>query len=246
MSQQQQYSPPGSSHYVAEHTGRPSLNPARSFSAQTDDSSSMSNNGSMSGPKAVRNGNRQSVHNGTASRDGSHSNQAGQMPAYSTSVVPQGSQGQPYKSQNQQQSQQQQQQAPPSQQQQQQVQQQADVGRGTPQPSGSLADEMTEEDIAQLLKDHKELRESFDIVVYGWCAPLISQQGRNTPRSRSTTLKRRIKSNNSKIVWPTSVWHNREPLWTIVNTRHGSTDWTGWSRSLLLASVRAGGACHIG
>lgn len=93
----------------------------------------MSNNGVLSSSKSARaaTGNRQSVHNGVASRDGSHS--AAQMPAFNASVVPPNSQGQPYK------------------------QQQGDVSRSTPQPLQGN-DEMSDEDIAQLVKDHKELR----------------------------------------------------------------------------------------
>ncbi|KAI5357685.1 hypothetical protein Slin14017_G116980 [Septoria linicola] len=149
--QQQEYSPPEShSHYTADNANRPALNQARSFSAQTDDSSSMSNNGAMQ-PKVVRNGNnRQSVHNDLRSREGSHSTQGGQA-AFSTAVVPPGSQGQPYKGSGQQQQQQQQPHA---------QQQQGEVGRATPQPL-TIADEMNDDEVTQLVKDHKELREKY-------------------------------------------------------------------------------------
>lgn len=147
---QSQYSPPG--HYAAqETTPRPELTTSRSFTQQqqqqqavlADDASSMSNNGTMPAPKAVRaaNGNRQSVHAGMMSREGSYAQQGGQMPTYNASVGPPGSsQGQQYKTT-----------------QGQAQQQQGDVGRATPQPQ-VVGDEMSEEDITQLVKDHKELR----------------------------------------------------------------------------------------
>lgn len=152
--QQQEYTPPEShSHYVADNADRPALNSARSFSAQTDDSSSMSNNGAMAQPKAVRNGNnRQSVHNDLRSREGSHSTQGSQMPAFSAAVVPPSSQGQPYKGNGGQTQQQ-----PPQAHQQQ--QQHGEVGRATPQPL-SVPDEMNDDEVSQLLKDHKELRKT--------------------------------------------------------------------------------------
>ncbi|WPA99686.1 uncharacterized protein RHO25_004304 [Cercospora beticola] len=147
-SHQQEYSPPENhSHYVADNTIRPALNPARSYSGQTDDSSSMSNNGSMTQTKSVRNGNRQSVHD-MRPREGSHSTQAGQMAAFSAAVVPPGSQGQPYKGNGGQP-----QQVPPQ-------QQQPEVGRATPQPL-AVADEMNDDEVSQLVKDHKELREKY-------------------------------------------------------------------------------------
>ncbi|KAM3422915.1 hypothetical protein BST61_g398 [Cercospora zeina] len=146
-SHQQDYSPPyNHSHYVVDNTARPALNPARSYSGQTDDSSSMSNNGSMTQSKSVRNGNRQSVHD-MRPREGSHSNQGGQMPAFSASVVPPGSQGQPYKGNG-------------GQPQQVQSQQQPDVGRATPQPL-TVTDDMNDDEVSQLIKDHKELREKY-------------------------------------------------------------------------------------
>ena len=111
-------------------------------------SRSMSNNGSQQLPKATRsaNGNnRQSIHNGISSREGSHSTQGGQVPAFNSSVVPP---AQPFKGNAAQQAQQQPQSQPPQ-----------EVGRATPQPS-QLSDEMSDEDIAQLIKDHKELRKA--------------------------------------------------------------------------------------
>lgn len=111
----------------------------------------MSNNATQQLPKATRsaNGNnRQSVHNGISSREGSHSTQGGQVPAFNASVVPPTGQGQPFKGNAGPQTQQPPQSQPPH-----------DVGRGTPQPS-QLSDEMSDEDIAQLIKDHKELRKA--------------------------------------------------------------------------------------
>lgn len=67
------------------------------------------------------------------------------MPAFNSSTVPPGSQGGPYKSGNAQQA------------------QQGEVTRstGTPQPAQLQGDEMSEEDVAHLVKDHKELREKY-------------------------------------------------------------------------------------
>ena len=84
------------------------------------------------------------MHNGINSRDGSalaggqNGGQQGGVPAFSASVVPPASQGQAYQGNMQQ-------------------QKSGDVGRVTPQPVQSSED-MTEEDITQLIKDHKELR----------------------------------------------------------------------------------------
>lgn len=66
------------------------------------------------------------------------------MPAFNSSTVPPGSQGGPYKSGNAQQA------------------QQGEVTRstGTPQPAQLQGDEMSEEDVAHLVKDHKELRKA--------------------------------------------------------------------------------------
>ena len=75
------------------------------------------------------------------------------MPAFSAAVVPPGSQGQPYKGNGQTQQQQ-----PQSQ------QQHGEVGRATPQPL-SVADEMNEDEVSQLLKDHKELRKAAELVL---------------------------------------------------------------------------------
>lgn len=132
---QQQYSPPD----AYQDSSRPQLLQSRSFSHHTDESS-MSNNGGLSGTKSSRSGNgnnRQSVHNGLTSREGSHAAQASQVPAFNASVVPPGGQSQAYgKTQ----------------------QSQSEIGRGTPQPLQVGSDEMTEDEITQLVKDHKELR----------------------------------------------------------------------------------------
>lgn len=95
------------------------------------------NNGNLPAPKAVRTpgNNRQSVHNGMAQREASSG-----IPSFSASVVPPTAQAQQYTS------------PPPVQQ-----VQQVDARRPTPQPVGSTED-LSEEDVSQLIKDHKELR----------------------------------------------------------------------------------------
>ena len=144
-----QHSPPDSlsSQSTSQETARPSLAQARSYNQQQqagaeDSSMSSSNNGSLSAPKVVRQGaaNRQSMHNGIASREGSNVNVGQQtggqgVPAFNASVVPAGSQSQNY-------------QAP---------QKPGEMGRSTPQPI-QAGEEMSEEDVNQLLKEHKELR----------------------------------------------------------------------------------------
>ena len=147
----QQYSPPDSgTQYISQENSRPQLGQTRSYSQQQtseDPSMSSSNNGTLPAPKAVRSGNsnRQSMHNGLNSRDGSAlgagqngGQQQGGVPAFSASVVPPTSQGQAYQSNPQ-------------------LQKTGDIGRVTPQPVQSSED-MSEEDINQLIKDHKELR----------------------------------------------------------------------------------------
>jgi len=102
-----------------------------------------SNNGNLPPPRSAKSGggNRQSVHNGLSSREisavGSGLQQQG-VPAFNSSVVPPTGQGQSYKGSSQ-------------------AQQPGDVGRVTPQPL-QLSEDMTEEDVNQLIKDHKELR----------------------------------------------------------------------------------------
>lgn len=105
---------------------------------------SSSNNGGLPAPRAQRSGNsnRQSMHNGLNSREGSAlsgaqngGQQGAGVPAFNASLVPAvgqaSSQGTSQKG--------------------------GDVGRVTPQPVQSSED-MTEEDVTQLIKDHKELR----------------------------------------------------------------------------------------
>lgn len=202
-----QYSPPG--HYTAQETARPELTQSRSFTQQAqavaaDDASSMSNNGTLPAPKAVRNGNgnRQSVHGGMMSREGSYAQQGGQMPAYNAQSVNQTQQyknvqGQP--------------QAP------QQAQQQGDVGRATPQPQ-PVGDEMSEEDIAQLVKDHKELRKLCNGHHLRSLANTL--QVRNTPRSRNTTLRKRIRSSSCRTVSRISAYRSPAPRSTTASTPH--------------------------
>lgn len=148
--QPQQYSPPESaSQYQSQDTSRPQVTQSRSFSlgGADDPSMSSSNNGNLPAPKPMRAsaGNRQSVHNGLTSRDGSAvagSQQQG-VPAFNASVVPSAGQSQQYKSGQ---------------------GQQQDVGRVTPQPM-QLGEEMSEDDVNQLIKDHKELRMSSQILM---------------------------------------------------------------------------------
>jgi hypothetical protein len=148
-SQQQQYSPPdaGPSYHTSSDPSRPPIT-SRSYSQQqptaagADDASMTSNNGGLPAPKAVRTNasNRQSVHNGMTARDGN--GQQG-VPAFNASVVPPAGQNQAYQAG--------------------QPQQKGDVGRVTPQPS-QLSEDMSEEDVNQLIKDHKELRKPADNV----------------------------------------------------------------------------------
>jgi hypothetical protein len=164
---QQQYSPPDAPSilHIVTADARTQY-PSRSYSNQQqqqqqpqqqqssqppsseDSSMSASNNGSLPAPKAVRAGstNRQSMHNGLNSREASAlsagqngGQQGGGVPAFSASVVPPAGQAQAYPG------------AP------QQQQKSADIGRVTPQPV-QTSEDMTEEDINQLIKDHKELR----------------------------------------------------------------------------------------
>lgn len=154
----QQSSPPDSSGYQfsSPDSSRPTLTQSRSYNSQqqqqpdTDVTSmSSSNNGSLPAPKPLRTGgsNRQSMHNGINSREGSglgsgqqSGGQQGGVPAFNASVVPPAGQAQ-YQSSSQQQ------------------QKSGDVGRNTPQPM-QTGEEMSEEDIAALIKEHKELRKS--------------------------------------------------------------------------------------
>ena len=107
---------------------------------------SSSNNGSLSAPKSSRLGgapNRQSMHNGMSSRDsstlgaGQQQNGGQGVPAFNASIVPTGNQSQSYSSSTQQGG--------------------GDVGRKTPQPT-QTSEDMSEDDVNQLMKDHKELR----------------------------------------------------------------------------------------
>ncbi len=177
-SQQQnlQYSPPdAAASYLSEDPSRPHMSSSRSYSGSQqhhsssgagaeEASMSSSNHGSVPVPAALRaqqqprsgNSNRQSMHNGLNSREGSGVGASGSnggqqapaaapasggMPAFNASVVPAGSQGQPSAQQAQQNSQ----------------AKSGDVGRVTPQPQQS-GENMSEEDINQLIKDHRELR----------------------------------------------------------------------------------------
>ncbi|KAK0255920.1 hypothetical protein LTS09_009222 [Friedmanniomyces endolithicus] len=139
----QQYSPP---HSASQLQSQAPPQQGRSFSPPEDLSMS-SNNGSLPPPRSAKSGgnNRQSVHNGLGSREssaiGSGQQQQQSVPAFNASVVPPTGQGQSYKGSSQ-------------------AQQPGDVGRVTPQPV-QLGEDMTEEDVNQLIKDHKELREKY-------------------------------------------------------------------------------------
>lgn len=149
--QPQRYSPPDPrSQFVSQDSDRPQLPQSRSYTQQQpagaeDSSMSSSNNGSLSAPKASRSttsSNRQSMHNGLNSREGAglggvqQQQIGGQgVPAFSASVVPPTGQAQAGYGNS----------------------QQKEMGRNTPQPLQS-GEEMSEEDVAQLIKEHKELR----------------------------------------------------------------------------------------
>ncbi|KAI7343295.1 hypothetical protein KC336_g23065, partial [Hortaea werneckii] len=158
----QQYAPAElAQSYQLPDTSRPPLSQARSYNSQqssfAEDAPMTSSNGNISASKALRSGgsNRQSVHNGLSSREAPTAQQQGTPhAAYSTppvaSVIPPAGHGR-------------QQQPPPPPPQQQQTQQQDAHGRNMPQPLQTSAggDEMSEDDVAQLVKDHKELREKY-------------------------------------------------------------------------------------
>jgi hypothetical protein len=135
---QHQYSPQDAQF---QENGRPQVQQSRSYSQQSaieeQHAMASANNGSISAPKAVRaagNNNRQSLQNNSLPQ---RDNQSG-MQSFSANVVPPTAQ------------------APPSYQSSQPTQQ-GDVRRATPQPVQSSED-LSEEDVAQLVKDHKELR----------------------------------------------------------------------------------------
>jgi hypothetical protein len=151
----------------AKESSRPGLATTRSFtqqSATADESMSMSNNGARPAPTTAR-----VPTNGTPRQSlnngvlGSHAQ--GQAAGYAV--------GQNYKAE-----------------QGQIQQQQGAVGRATPQP-GQAGEDMNEEEITQLVKDHKELREC------GWLQNLIDttniSQAKSTQRSKNTTSKRRTR-----------------------------------------------------
>lgn len=141
MQPQQQYSPQDTSAQFQENS-RPQMQQSRSYSQHSalEEQQAMapSSNGNMSAPKASRpaSNNRQSVqNNGMAQREASSG-----LSAFTTAVVPPTNQ------------------APPSYQTAQPMQQ-SEARRATPQPVQS-AEDLSEEDVAQLVKDHKELRTS--------------------------------------------------------------------------------------
>lgn len=223
-----QYSPPGQ--YTPQETSRPELTQSRSFTQQgvlADDASSMSNNGSMPAPKATRtgNGNRQSVHAGMMSREGSYAQQGGQAPPYNAAPI---SQVQQYKNAQGQPQLQQQQPIP------------GEIGRGTPQPA-PVGEEMSEEDVAQLVKDHKELRKWLMQACMS-CVVADPLQVRNIQKSKSTTSRRKTRSSSCRTVSHISVYHSLERPSTTANIPPDSTGWMGSLLSWRLASVKAGRA----
>ena len=179
-------------------------------------------NGNMSAPKAVRpaTNNRQSVqNNGPVQRDA-----AGGVPSFNAAVVPPTTQ------------------APPSYQSSQPMQQQqSEVRRATPQPA-QTSDDLSEEDVAQLVKDHKELRTSSTRNCTCEHSTNILSQARSTPRSRSTISKRKIRSSSYRTAWLTSAFHNHEPRLTTANTPLALTDSMDLSHSLHSASGKTGRA----
>ena len=136
------YSPPDSAPQYHQDLPRPPLSQARSFNSQQDDPNPAASTGGAPAAKSSRSGmsNRQSVHSGLNTREGS--GLAGQggghpgVPAFNANVVPAAdSQTQGYGNIAQQ-------------------QKTGDNGRGTPQPSKP----MTKEDIEALIQDHAQLR----------------------------------------------------------------------------------------
>ena len=133
MQPQQQYSPQDTSSQFQENS-RPQLQQSRSYSQHStlEEQQAMVNNGTKASRPASNN--RQSVqNNGMAQREASSG-----LSGFSAAVVPPTNQ------------------APPSYPSAQPIQQ-SEARRATPQPVQS-ADDLSEEDVAQLVKDHKELR----------------------------------------------------------------------------------------
>ncbi|GAB7361914.1 hypothetical protein MBLNU230_g1952t1 [Neophaeotheca triangularis] len=136
----QSYSP---ADHNSQENHKPGLQQSRSFNLQErpDETpmSSSNNGGNPAGSKGMRStgSSRQSVHNGLPREGSGLGGNGGQQQSYNASVVPPLSQGQGYR-------------------------QQGDHGRVTPQaPLQGGLEEMSEEDVAQLVKDHKELREKY-------------------------------------------------------------------------------------
>lgn len=143
--QQSQYPLPDAvSQYQAHHNNRATIQSTRSYQSGNAaiDSDSMSVSNSNGAAKASRGGpvNRQSVHTDLLTRDSA--NQQG-VPAFNAAVIPPVSQGSMFNSD--------------SSLQQNNQQGQADPRRPTPQPLPTSED-MSEEEVNQLIKDHKELR----------------------------------------------------------------------------------------
>nr|OQO17706.1 hypothetical protein B0A51_16236 [Rachicladosporium sp. CCFEE 5018] len=143
---QSQYSPPDSGSQYQGQDGAGRQQGQRSYSIPTDDSPPMaSNNGGLPAPKAVRSGagNLQSMHNGLTPREGQ--SQQGVSSSFNNVAAAANAQTQQYRNE--------QPQPPPP--------PQGDARRGTPQPAQMTSEDMSEEDVAQLVKDHKELRDKY-------------------------------------------------------------------------------------
>lgn len=142
--------------YTSQESSRPGIQESQSSNQQErveEPSMSLSNNGGHpAASKSVRaaGGNsRQSVHNGLP-REGSGLSAGGGQQAYSSTAMPAGSQGQAYR-------------------------QQGDHDRVTPQAlqQQSATEEMSEDDVTQLVKDHKELRR-YPSTINGHNTPLLT------------------------------------------------------------------------
>ena len=188
-----------------QDSSRPNITQSRSISyqgANSDDSQSAGNNGNMTASKQGRSTNSNA--NSNSNRQSVHNgmtrdNSQPGVPTYNYSSNNQGH-----------------------------SQQKADVGRATPQPLQIGGEDMNPEDVVQLIKDHRELRKSHTApsphVVFMF-ANLYSLQVRNTPKSRSITLKKKIKSNSYRTAWLINGCRSRAHLWMIASIPHVSIAW---------------------
>ena len=159
-----------------------------------------------------KSGNRQSVHNALMSREGSNVSSQGVPPQTvfnQSTVVPTLSQASLKSDTSQQQG-------------------NIDPRRNTPQPLVN-GEDMSEDEIGQLIKDHKELRmsNSYSSFPHKNIEPLTSlfPQVRSTPKLRSIISKKKIKSNNFKTVSLLNDYRNHAPRLTTANIPPDSIDW---------------------